>query len=166
MGGALFGFDEEGVVGGVRGANEEVDGGELGEGKEELGFGYGGIADDAGSAVAVVGVGDGGGEGGGALREVRGVELVDVNGSTAVGRGGKVGGAAADVSGLEGDVAGEFALDVDRELLDAGCLELLVEAGDGGADAGKEAGGVAGWFEEAGGKRVIEGVGGGLIAVV
>ena len=95
-------------------------------GLEELGGADGFAADGAGDGqLTVVGIGDGGEERG-ALRELRGGELVEVGIGNA-----DVDDVRAGVGEFDGEVGGDFALD--------GEVPLLGVAGAGGADGGVDA---------------------------
>ncbi len=136
MGEALLDLGLDGVV--VGGAGVVAVGGDVLEarvGLEELGGGDGGgVEGAAGGELAVVGVGDLAGEGGGvgeAGGELGGGELVEVGV-----RDADVDDVGADVGDVEGEVAGDGALEGEVPLLDVAGAGVAVDGVDGLAEAG------------------------------
>ena len=110
---ALFTLDQQRVVSCVRGADKEIDRRKLRKGTEKLRLRDRGVADDAGTTIPVIRVGDRAAEGSHALRKVRRVKLVDVDGSAAVRCGGEIGRTATKVPHFESDTAGKLAFNID-----------------------------------------------------
>jgi len=162
--GALLRLDQQRVILCMRGAHEEVDGGELGKGAQGLGAGDRCLAQDARAPRHVDRVGHLVAQRS-SLAEIGRVELVDIDRRAARGRWRQVRRSGADVAHVQRNLPGKLPLEIDGELLHARRLVPLVVAGHRIAGARQQPGRIAGRPLKPGRKWIAQRVGRGLVVV-